>query len=321
VTVYGYLHRGRIISADPATGGFNLQSVGLARTSRWGPVQSTVPGLAVGDRVILGATGTSRDELVIIAKVGATFPAIGNIPGLQVALDSKADDSEITTINNTLDDYGDLLGAHTALISGLGDDLDLAEERLDALEAPAHIRIVDDLGDIVTPYTDQVVWLTTARSFRRWDTAATPHRWSVSAIPGQIIGGKRRITNEDATTGTDELSVIDTGALNFEIGSDYEIRAVLLWQSSAAGDDFVFQVKETSTGGTQRAASIAPRTSGAYPNRFEISYLKAVGVSREDALSHIASAQLSFGTGTCTVLAGSYIIVKYLGPSSQLGTL
>lgn len=319
--MYGYLHRGRIISVDEASGGFNLQSVGLARTSRWGPVQATVPGLAVGDRVILGATGTSRDELVIIAKVGAAFPDIDDIPGLQAALNAKADDSEITTINNTLSDHDDLLSAHTTLISGLGDDLDLAEGRLDALEALSHVRIVDDLADITAPVSNELAWLTTDRTLYRWDTVAAPDRWSRSATSGEVIGGKRRTTNASASSGTTELNVLDTGALNFEPDSLYEIKVCLLWQASSSGNDFLFRLRETDLSGTTRASFVGARTDDAYPYRTEATFMKATGGSQEDALTHVASVQRLVGAGTCTVFAGSYMVATYIGPGSLLGTL
>jgi len=319
--VYGYLHLGRITSFDAASGGFNLQSVGLARTSRWGPVSSAVPGLLVNDRVVLGATGTSRDELVIIAKVGATFPGIPDIPGLTAALAGKADDTEIATILASIEDLSDDLTALESTVSAHTTALADDETRLDALEALTHVRVVDDLADVTAPVTNQLAWLTTDRSLYRWDTAVTPDRWSKSATSGKVIGGKRRTTNVAATSGGTELSVIDTGALDFEVDSLYEIKATLLWQSSGAGDDFVFQIKETSTAGAQRASLVAPRTVASYPQRTEISFLKATGVSREDALTHIASAQRVAGTGTCTVIAGSYVTATYLGPGALLGTL
>lgn len=318
--MYGYLHRGRIISADVATGGFNVQSVGLARTSRWGPVPSTVPGLEPGDRVILGATGASRDDLVIIAKVGADFPDIGDIPGLTAALASKADDSEIATINTTLGTHGATLATHTTQIGGLGSDIDAAEGRLTALEVLDHVRIVDDLADITTPFADQLAWLTTERSFYRWDTAASPSRWSKSATSGQVIGGKRRIADAAATSGTTELEVLSTGSIDFELFSTYEIKATLLWTSSNAGNDFVVAIKETSTGGTQRAVLVTPRTDGNYPYRTEITFLKVTGL-REDALTHIVSVQRAVGTGTCTVGANSSMTVTHLGPGGLLTNL
>lgn len=66
---YGYLHLGRVLSRDATRNAYNLESVGLARTAKWPPVPSCVPDLQPGDRVILGAKGTSRDDLVILAKL------------------------------------------------------------------------------------------------------------------------------------------------------------------------------------------------------------------------------------------------------------
>lgn len=147
--MYGYLHQGRVLSFDEASGGYNLQSVGLARTSRWGPVPSAVPGLLVGDRVVLGATGASRDNLVIIAKVGMTFPGIADIPGLTAALAGKADDAEIASILaqiSTLDGRLDAiepivsghtttLGSHATALGSHASELVSLDGRLDLMEA------------------------------------------------------------------------------------------------------------------------------------------------------------------------------------------
>lgn len=97
---YGYLQRGRITGYDINTGGYFLDSVGLARTSKWGPTPSCVPGLRKGDRVILGATGTSRDDLIILARVADDFPEISDIAGLLEALHSKADAVAVDQLAN-----------------------------------------------------------------------------------------------------------------------------------------------------------------------------------------------------------------------------
>lgn len=192
--MYGYLHRGRITSVDPATGGFNLESIGLARTSRWGPVQSTVPGLAVGDRVILGATGTSRDELVIIAKVGATFPDIDDIPGLTAALAGKADDSEITVINNSLlvldgrldtlepvvSEHTSTLAAHAGLLSAHGTELTSQDGRLDALEArTGYVDVVSSVAGRPTTglFNGRAIYRSDKGFMEFYDLAAT--KWRV----------------------------------------------------------------------------------------------------------------------------------------------
>ncbi len=147
--MYGYLHQGRVLSFDEDSGGYNLQSVGLARTSRWGPVPSAVPGLLVGDRVVLGATGVSRDNLVIIAKIGMTFPGIPDIPGLVAALAGKADDSEITAI--------------LADLTALDGRLDVVEAAAVALDGR-----LDVVEPIVTTHTGELTSLD-----GRLDTAET----------------------------------------------------------------------------------------------------------------------------------------------------
>lgn len=122
---YGALNRAKVIGLDATTGGYYLEIVSLAAGRRWGPVPSMVPGLAVGDRVVVGQMGTSRDDVLIVGRIPAQFPDIGEIPGLQAALDGKADDSEVATIN------GRLTTAETA-ISGQGSRLTTAESNIGA---------------------------------------------------------------------------------------------------------------------------------------------------------------------------------------------
>lgn len=305
---YGYLHRGRVITADPATDSFELSSIGLARTSRWGPVPSAVPGIEVGDRVILGATGTSRDDLVIIAKVGADFPGIDDIPGLQDALNDKADDSDITTINSNIAD--------------LGNDIADLGGRVSGLEALDNVRMVAALSDVTAPVPNQLVWLTPERRFYRWVTEAAMSRWSLSATPGQVIGGKRRITNAAATLNWDELAVLDTGPHNFEQDSVYLIEAFLTWQASSGGNDFLFRIREgTTIAGFEWARAVHPRTDDGYPLHTVVRFLRVTGGAESDGLSHAVTAQRIVGSGSCTVTAGSYVTVTYLGPVGFIDTV
>lgn len=139
---YGYLHIARVIDYDAVSKGFYLESLALARTSRWGPVPSAVPGVEVGDKVVLGATGTTRDNLIILGVVNAAYPGIGDIPGLQAALDAKADDTEITAINATLTSHAALLTSHgtqladhASRLTTLESEMNTAQADIDALEA------------------------------------------------------------------------------------------------------------------------------------------------------------------------------------------
>jgi hypothetical protein len=128
VADYGYLHLGRITGYDATSGGYFLDSIGLARTSKWGPTPSCVPGLSKGDRVVLGATGTSRDNLIIISKVGAEFASISDIDGLLDALHSKADAVAIDQLANWNTAQDVRLDALETGAGGL-------DTRVDALEA------------------------------------------------------------------------------------------------------------------------------------------------------------------------------------------
>jgi hypothetical protein len=132
---YGYLHMGRVTGYDLDSGGYMLDSVSLARTLKWGPVPSCVPGLRKGDRVVLGATGTSRDNLIIIAKVGADFPQIDDVAGLLDALHSKADAVAIDQLANWSTALEGRIGALETGAGGLDTRLDAAEADIDALQA------------------------------------------------------------------------------------------------------------------------------------------------------------------------------------------
>lgn len=122
---YGYLHLARVLGRNQETGGYTLQGLSLASTSQWPSVPSCVPDLRPDDRVILGATGTTRDNLVILAKVGAELPGIGDIDGLLAALADKARRTELETTN----------GVVAALAASVGDiDIPALQAQIDALE-------------------------------------------------------------------------------------------------------------------------------------------------------------------------------------------
>lgn len=86
---YGYLHLGRVLEYDATRNAYNLESVGLARTAKWSSVPSCVPDLRKGDRVILGAKGTSRDDLVILGRLDRIgFDLDGWLAGFVAGMDS-----------------------------------------------------------------------------------------------------------------------------------------------------------------------------------------------------------------------------------------
>jgi hypothetical protein len=90
---YGYMHLGRVISVESQ--GYSCEIITRAPGLRWGPVESMVAGLAVGERVVLAQLGESKDSLVIVGRLPGRTGLIGDIDGLQAALDAKLDDSQL----------------------------------------------------------------------------------------------------------------------------------------------------------------------------------------------------------------------------------
>jgi hypothetical protein len=142
---YGYAYIGRVLNYDAARRGYYVESVALAPNSRWGPVPSCVPGLVKGDRVVMVSTGTSRDNLVIVAQIGANFPNIGSIPGLQAALDAKLDDSQLDAASGVaaLDSgrkiaYARLPTGTVANTVAAGDDARMTDARTPTVHHTTH---------------------------------------------------------------------------------------------------------------------------------------------------------------------------------------
>jgi hypothetical protein len=132
---YGYLHLGRVLRQNATTGGYDLESVGLARTSKWGPVPSCVPGLQAGDRVILGAKGTSRDDLIILAKVGASFPDISDIGGLLDALAAKANQADLDALSTAVSGNSSSIIQLDDWLTNLQTTQQQQEDEIEALQA------------------------------------------------------------------------------------------------------------------------------------------------------------------------------------------
>lgn len=128
----GYVYPGRVVAVDPA--GPIVTVPMLAQTARWGPLPSAVPGLEVGEQVIVTSLGTSRDALVIIGRLPGRTPAPGidDIPGLSESLDAIDTRVDALQIEQTTD-HG-VLGEHGERL----DDLDAGQiaqnNRLTAVE-------------------------------------------------------------------------------------------------------------------------------------------------------------------------------------------
>lgn len=109
---YGVTHHGRIVRTRPLPDSYDVEVSALAESGTLGPFESTVPDLAVGDRVLLTQIGVSQTDLVIIGRL-PPVPLDSILPidiadvtglqttltGLQAGLDGKQPlDADLTTI-------------------------------------------------------------------------------------------------------------------------------------------------------------------------------------------------------------------------------
>lgn len=220
---YGVAHIGRVERLDASSGGYYLSGIALARTSLWGPVPSCVGKLEQGDKVVCVATGSSRDNLTIISRIGGDLPPdIGEIPDLQAALDAKADDSEITVINGALtvlDDRVDDLeaggGDHEARLDAAELTIADHETRLDTIE-PALAGVPGQISaavDTASGASRGALQERIADAFTRsvsdgWGVASSGQAWA-------SFGG---LTADHAVNGTQGVQTLGSvGVLRYSI--------------------------------------------------------------------------------------------------------
>lgn len=131
---YGYAHRGSVVGPSELDGYWMVRCSAINPARPIGPYASTVPDLAIDDRVLLTQIGTSRDDLVITGKLpavpwDANLPIdIADVTGLQVALDARATDAELAALAGTVSTQG-------GLITGVQGVNTTQNGRLTALEA------------------------------------------------------------------------------------------------------------------------------------------------------------------------------------------
>ncbi len=134
-----------------------------------------------------------------------------------------------------------------------------------------------------------------------------------------LLGGKLRTTNASATSGTTELQVLDTGSITLPANSRFLVEVFLVFDASAAGDDYDVRIRETNSSGTVRQETVAPRTDNLVPYAYTTGVVHTTTTA--DTKTFVATIQRANGAGTATVKATSYMFVTYLGPSSLIGTL
>lgn len=232
---YGYAYVGRILNYDDARKGYYVESVALAPNSRWGPVPSCVPSLAKGDRVVMVSTGTSRDNLIIVAQVGADFPGIDSIPGLQAALDAKLDDTQLDAASGVaaLDSgrkiaYARLPTGTTASTVAAGDDPRMTNARTPTAHHTTHSTGGTDAiaaADIGAAADAAVVHLTGAetiggvKTYSSSPVVPTATTSGQAANKGQVDAVAPGWTSYTPTWTMDNSDGTPTGAFK-KIGSD-----------------------------------------------------------------------------------------------------
>lgn len=195
---YGFLHLGTVIRRDTASGGYFLDSVGLARTLKWGPVPSCVPGLSKGDKVILGSKGTSRDDLVVLAKINNQFPGVGDIEGLLDALADKARAVDVDLIATQLAGVADDATALTARVTAVEGRATTLEGRATALEGRATAlegRATTLEGQMATANSDIVAIqvIEAARPYNRGDQDLYGHL--IESVPRHAASSSVTLAN------------------------------------------------------------------------------------------------------------------------------
>jgi hypothetical protein len=95
------LYTGRVVQVDAA--GPIVVVPQLGRSAPYGPLLSSVSDLAVGESVLIGNLGDTRDALVILGRAYGRAPTVGEVDGLGDRLDDidakdAAQDGRLTTV-------------------------------------------------------------------------------------------------------------------------------------------------------------------------------------------------------------------------------
>lgn len=145
---YGTMFRGRIVRPDVVADNYLVTISGAAPGRVIGPIQSAVRDLAEGDAVLITSIAATQNDYVIVGRLPAFEPPaleIGDITGLQAALDDRATDAELAAaqaannlnflvVNDAndaqdlrLDGLDDSVAALTAADTSLDGRLDVVE--------------------------------------------------------------------------------------------------------------------------------------------------------------------------------------------------
>jgi hypothetical protein len=177
--------------------------------------------------------------------------------------------------------------------------------------------IADRDSAITHPRSGQLAVTTDTDQLWHYDAATSQWRY---AVPGTVIGGKRRTTTASATSGTTELQVLDTGSLPLIGNSLFEVRVSLNWDVNVAGDNFITRIRDTNVSGTVRTQPTAPGLPLAgVPTGYTFS--APYPTSTAENKTFVGTIARIGGSGSATVTPGSFIEVIYKGAATMFGTL
>lgn len=337
---YGYLHSATVHSLDEVTGAVYLQNVPLAPTSRWGPVATCVFGLQPGDRVVTASLGTSRDNLMVIGKVGDRLPDIGDIPGLALALaelDGRLDVVEPIVAANTA-----AITANTTAIAG--------KVSTSTVGQPNGVGSLDATGKQPAAQINAGVQLTSGKnsangyagldasskltgsqqvyassispvgSVAAAGSADTAARGDHTHLGDRTVWAVQR--EDDATLGTSASTTrvtLHTVALTGLLASTpYRVQVKLPAHSSVSSDHVRAGLYKTSTAGTVLDQSTNERifVGNGDVHNLVLDYIYKTGAA-ETSVTLVVAGWREVGTGTATFKAWAGMPYKF--QVTQLG--
>lgn len=136
---------------------------------------------------------------------------------------------------------------------------------------------------------------------------------ALSDAATKLIGGGKR-TGDTAAITTTETQYVTSGSINLLASSLYLVEMDTSFFTSA-GDDFVLRVHDTNTAGTLRYQTVTYKGGAATPYNQHIAFIYRTTLA-ETGRSFIGSAQRNTGGGNIVIQGGTFLTVKYIGPTA-----
>lgn len=189
-------------------------------------------------------------------------------------------------------------------------------------DVPVDIKAANDAIDLKLPYVTTSTPTATSGLIWRNSTTGAVVMGDGSAFfpfPGSIVGSKLRTTNATATSGTTESSFLDH-TFNLIASSSFKVEVFAPWTPDNVGDLYVFRIRQTSVAGTLVVQETERKVEGILPYSAYLSAIYRTTSAEATKVFHATAARIGSG-GTCRPDAGTFMVVTYLGPSSQTATV